>query len=112
MARSLRFLAFNIVTALGFIALGIGTHVVISNRLQEKACVNLRSSTTALTLAISQSLSKSVRSMRGLTARLSVDPSIPCETFRELAQQSVDPLTGLIFVEWQPLVKSENRDDF
>ncbi|MCT0207257.1 diguanylate cyclase [Synechococcus sp. CS-1332] len=112
MARSLRFLAFNIVTALGFIALGIGTHVVISNRLQEKARANLRSSTTALTLDISQSVSKSVRSMHGLTARLSVDPSISYETFRELAHQSVDPLTGLIFVEWQPLVTKQNREAF
>ena len=54
MARSLRFLTFDIVIALGFIALGIGTHVVIGNRLQEKARANLRSETTALTLDISQ----------------------------------------------------------
>ena len=112
MARSLRFLTFDIVIALGFIALGIGTHVVIGNRLQEKARANLRSETTALTLDISQSVSKSVRSMRGLTARLSVDPTIPYETFREIARQRVEPLTRVIIVAWHPVVRDKNLEAF
>ncbi|WP_323249158.1 diguanylate cyclase [Synechococcus sp. CCY9202] len=50
--------------------------------------------------------------MRGLIARLSVDPSLSYPTFLQLADQSVSSQDGLIIVEWQPIVEGKDRASF
>ncbi|MCT0223779.1 diguanylate cyclase [Synechococcus sp. CS-1328] len=112
MARRHRFLIVNVITTLGFLALALVTQAVVSNRVQKSLRANLRSQATEISLHLTQAVNESVRSMRGLTARLSVDPSLSYPTFLQLAEQSISSQDGLIIVEWQPIVAETDRASF
>ncbi|MEA5442806.1 diguanylate cyclase [Cyanobium gracile] len=112
MARENRFLIVNVITALGFATLALVSHVVINHRVQNSLRANLGLKAADAAFQLTQSVNESVRSMRGLTARLSVDPSLPYPTFTQLASQSFSHQDGLIIVEWQPIVAAKDRQSF
>ncbi|MEB3263869.1 MAG: diguanylate cyclase [Synechococcus sp.] len=107
-----RYLLVNGITAVGFAVLALTTHWIISNRVQKSLRANLSSEAADIALHLGQTVRESVRSMRGLTAHLSVDPSLDEQTFQRLARQSVNAQDGLIIVEWQPIVPAAARRSF